>query len=203
MSYLTPVIEEAWEHRRRRHRTTAIAGLASVLTVGIAVWLAGLGPATGRSPVVERAVTVAPSAVLSGQPYMGVNCPVANSIACDRVGLAIWLKRPAESVTAKVAGAPLTMNYRGDVAYRSHSPRTEFDGFLQPAGIVSRFHVKPVQGAVAYSSHGHVHVVTDRQMWFGDLRDYPAPVSVRLTIHAPDGRTLITETKIELSTGWG
>jgi hypothetical protein len=134
---------------------------------------------------------------------MGVSCPVANSIACDRVGLAVSVKRPAELVTATVAGARLTMNYRGDFLYRGDSPRTEFDGFLQPAGIVSRFHVKPVEGSMVYTPHGHVHVVMRHQMWFGDARDYPAPVSVRLTIHEPGGRTLITHTKIELATGWG
>jgi hypothetical protein len=134
---------------------------------------------------------------------MGVSCPVANSIACDRVGLAVTLKRPADSVTATVAGRRVTLDYRGDLLYRGAAPITEFDGFLQPAGIVSRFRVRPVEGNVVYTSHGQVHIAARHQMWFGDVRDYPAPVSLRLAIHEPDGRTLITHTMIELAPGWG
>lgn len=203
MTSIAPIIQEAWDHRRRRHQAIVVAALASAVTVGILAWLVSIGSGYRSSPITERAVAVAPSAVLSGDPYMGVNCPVANSIACDRVGLAVSLKHPAESVTAIVAGARLTMKYRGDVLYRGDSPRTEFDGFLQPAGIVSRFHVRPVDGNVVYTSHGQVHVVVRRQMWFGDVRDYPAPVPVRLTIREPSGRTLITHTKVGLATGWG
>lgn len=203
MTSFAPIIQEAWEHRRRRYRAIAIAALASASTVAIVAWLTSIDTGSSGSSTAERGVAVAPSAVLSEKPYMGVSCPVANSIACDRVGLAVSLKHPAESVTATVAGARLPMNYRGDLLDRGDSPRTEFDGFLQPAGIVSRFHVKPVEGNVIYTSHGHVHVVVRRQMWFGDMRHYPAPVSVRLTIHEPGGHTLITHTKVGLATGWG
>jgi hypothetical protein len=38
--------------------------------------------------------------LFSQPPYVGVACPTANSIACDRVGLAIWLRRPAARVNA-------------------------------------------------------------------------------------------------------
>lgn len=134
---------------------------------------------------------------------MGVSCPVANSIACDRVGLAVWLKHPALSITATIAGAHLILDYRGDLRYPGDKLRTAFDGFLQPAGIVSRLHVKPVEGNVVYTTHGHVHVAVRHQMWFGDVRDYPQPVPVRLTIHEPGGRTVDTRTNVELAAGWG
>lgn len=199
-----PIIQEAWEHRRRRHRAVGVAALAFAVAVGIAAGLAsnGIGSRSG-SPSSARGIEVAQAAVLSTAPYMGVDCPVANSIACDRVGLAVSLKHPALAVTATIAGARLAMGYRGDVLYGGSLPRTEFDGFLQPAGIVSRFHVKPVEGTVVDRSHGHLDVVVRPQMWFGNVRDYPAPVSVWLTIHEPGGRTLITHTNVPLSTGWG
>ncbi len=197
-----PIIQEAWEHRRRRHRMVGVAALASAVAVGVAAGLTSGGSGSNSSDSLPAA-SVAPAAVLAGSPYMGVACPVANSIACDRIGLAVSLKHPAVSVTATIAGARLAMNYRGDRVYRGTSPRTEFDGFLQPAGIVSRFHVKPVEGTVVDTTHGHVQVAERRQMWFGDVRDYPAPVPVRLTIHEQGGRTLITRTELGLATGWG
>jgi hypothetical protein len=204
MSFFAPIIEEAWEHRRRRHEALVIALLASAAAVGIVVGLASMGsgsPSSSSGPA--RVFAVASSAVLSRTPYMGVNCPVANSIACDRVGLAVWLKHPALSITATIAGAHLTLGYRGDLLYPDDRPRTAFDGFLQPAGIVSRMHVKPVEGNVVYTTHGHVRLAVRHQMWFGDVADYPLPVSVRLTIREPSGRTLITRTDVELATGWG
>ena len=188
MMSFAPIIQEAWEHRRRRHQTIAAAALASAVTVGIAAGLASAGPGSpSGKPSSAPAIALAPSTVLSQAPYMGVSCPVANSIACDRVGLAVWLTHPALSVTAVIVGARLVLDYRGEFRYRGEKPRTIFDGFLQPASIVSRFHVHPV---------GH-------QMWFGDARDYPAPFSMRLTIHEPGGCTVITHTDVELSTGWG
>jgi hypothetical protein len=187
-----PIIQEAWEHRRRRRHTIAAAALVSAVAVGIGIvaGLAGNGsgsPSGKPSSAEAEAIAVAPSTVLSQTPYMGVRCPVANSIACDRVGLAVWLRRPALSVTAVIAGARLVLDYDGEFRHIGDGPRTIFDGFLQPAGIVSRFHVHPV----------------GRQMWFGDARHYPAPFSVRLTIHEPGGRTVITHTDVGLSTGWG
>jgi len=132
---------------------------------------------------------------------MGVKCPVANSIACDRVGLAVWLKRPAMSVTATIAGAPLTLDHRGDLVYKGDRPRSAFAGFLQPAGIVARLHVKPALGDVVYKSHGRWRVAVRRQMWFGGTESPLVPV--RLTIHRPGGRTVITRVKVALGTGWG
>jgi hypothetical protein len=35
---------------------------------------------------------------------MGVSCPIPNSFACDRVGVAVWLREPALSVDAAIAG---------------------------------------------------------------------------------------------------
>lgn len=199
-----PIIEEAWEHRRHRHQIVAAAALALAVTAGIVIALTSPGSGSrsgGAAPA--RTMTVAASTVLSKTPYMGVSCPIANSIACDRVGLAVWLRHPAVSVTATIAGARLPLNDYGAFRYRGRKPRTAFDGFLQPAGIVSRLHVHPVEGSAVYTRHGHLHVAMRHHMWFGDSSDYPPPVPVRLTIHEPGGRTLVTRTHVELSAGWG
>jgi hypothetical protein len=99
---------------------------------------------------------------------MGVSCPVANSIACDRVGLAVWLKRPAVTVTATIAGARLPLHTGGDLADNLGGRGRAFDGYLQPAGIVSRLHVQPVDGNVISSKHGRTRVTIAHQMWFGE-----------------------------------
>lgn len=61
-------------------------------------------------------------------PYMGVACPVPNSTACDRVGLALWFdERPVE-VTATINGRHFALSDRWGEHVR---------GFLQPAGLHS------------------------------------------------------------------
>ena len=55
------------------------------------------GTATNEPP------NVPPDQVLSRDPYMGVSCQVSNSFACDRVGLAVWLREPATRVRAAIA----------------------------------------------------------------------------------------------------
>lgn len=179
---------EAWDHRRhrvRRRRQAAVA-LLGVAVAALLVVLPVRDAAPGEHPPrpePARTFEVSPSRVLAGTPYMGVRCAVPNSIACDRVGLAIMLRTPAVSVSATIAGAPFAMNRFGDRLVSSRHPRREFDGYLQPAGIVSRLHV-PAQ-------HG---------MWFGD--GDPSAL-VRLTIHEASGRTLTTRLRVTLAAGWG
>ena len=200
ISSLSAIIEEAWEHRRRRHRTLGVAALATGATAAIVIAAVGPGSPSGSSGPARPAV-VAASTVLSRPPDIGVRCPVANSIACDRVGLAVWLKHPALSVTATIAGAPLALNHRDEFLWPGDPPRTSFAGYLQPAGIVSRLHVRPVEGNVVNRRHDHDRVTVRRHMWFGEGNTPPA--AVRLTIHDPGGRTVVTHVKVELSPGWG
>ncbi len=83
------------------------------------------------------------SALFSKDPYMGVACHVPNVIACDRVGLGVWLRRPAIAVDATIAGAPLNLNdpqWSGPIRARR---RTMFAGFLQPAELTIRRQVIP------------------------------------------------------------
>src|SRR5918996_1293849 len=37
-----------------------------------------------------------------GGVFMGVRCYEPNSVRCDRVGLAVWLAKPAESLVAEI-----------------------------------------------------------------------------------------------------
>ncbi len=203
MQQIAWLIDEAWEHRRRRLRRLALAALVAGAIAALVVIIAqgsGSTAATG-SPAAPGPAVVQPSAVLSRSPYLGVSCPVADSIACDRVGLAVWLKRPAVSVTATIAGARLPLNRYGDRLARTRRPRRAFDGFLQPAGIVSRLHVRPVDGNQVSTRHGRPRVTVSRQMWFGAGSD-PSPL-VRLTIRDAGGRATITRLRVGLAAGWG
>jgi hypothetical protein len=202
MQYVAWLIEEAWDHRRRRYRQFALAVLAAVAIAAL-VWLTiphGSGSSPGVStPRPPRPDVVAPSRVLSQSPNLGVACPVANSIACDRVGLTVWLKRPAVSVTATIAGAPLVLDWFGDQRLGRKIPSREFDGYLQPAGIVPRLHVRPVEGNEILTKHGRTRVVVSHQMWFGE-GNARSPL-IRLTVRYPNSETIITQRRVELSPG--
>jgi hypothetical protein len=199
MHYVAWLLDEAWEHRRRRYRRFGIALLtAGAITALASVVLSRSHELAGST--APRADEVAASTVLSKSPYLGVRCPVANSIACDRVGLAVWLKRPAVSVVATIAGAPLNLDWIGEQRRIHGVARSDFDGYLQPAGIVSRLHVHPVDGTEVLTVNGHTRLVNNRQMWFGAGN---AQALVRLTIRYPDGRTVTTHLYVGLAAGWG
>jgi hypothetical protein len=203
MQYVATLIHEAWEHRRRRRRALGIAGLAALLVAALVIALSshGSGSTSGGSAPPPSANVVRSSTVLSRSPYLGVSCRVPNSIACDRVGLAVWLKHPAASVTARINGAALPLDSYGAAAVDARVPRRQFTGFLQPAGIVSRFHVRPVNGNVVTPSHGQTQVRVSHQMWFGES-NARSPL-IQLTIHTSTGKTLTTHLRVGLAAGWG
>jgi hypothetical protein len=187
MSAIAWLFDDAWTLRRRRHRRYGL-WLALVVSAALTVFVArpfgGAGaPGAGTQVAFEQA-----SRVLTQQPYMGVHCPVANSIACDQVGLAVMLKQPAISVLASIDGRQFKLNRRGDVLDRSPRPRVEFDGFLQPAGIVSRM---------------HVHTAPGSDFWAPDLRQPDPTAAVRLQIDYGNGRIVVTRLRVALSAGWG
>ena len=108
--------------------------------------------------------------------YMGVSCPKANSIRCDRVGLAVWLRRRPARLSATIAGRPLRL--------RRHSDH--YEGFLVPAGLIDGpLRVRPDGG---------------RYRWTGAK---PVTARVRLTARFPDGRTLRRTLNVGLAAGWG
>ncbi|HEX3802738.1 MAG TPA: hypothetical protein VHV75_07875 [Solirubrobacteraceae bacterium] len=202
MQYVAWLIDEAWDHRRRRHRRLAFAVLLVATIAGLWAITTSRGnrPMTGRA--APRSTVVAPGRVLSQSPDLGVKCPIANSIACDRVGLAVWLKQPAMSVTATIAGAPVALDWLGDEQLLTPGVgHRDFEGYLQPAGIVSRLHIRPVEGTEVLTRHGRTELVNSRQMWFGE-GDAQPPL-IRLTIHYADGRTVVTQLRVGLAAGWG
>jgi hypothetical protein len=177
---------EARSRQRKRRRRLAWSFVV-VLACAIVVRAAIVG--SESTPQDSRAIpTVSPSAVFAQAPYMGVRCPRANSIACDRVGLAIWLRRPAAHVQGTIAGQPLVLDWFGDEHRVGRVPaRRELDGYLQPAHIVTRLGVHP----------------SPADRWYGGTTGtQPAPL-VRLTITLADGQRLITQLRVPLSPGWG
>lgn len=115
-------------------------------------------------------------------PYLGVSCRRANSIACDRVGLAVWLRKPATAVAARVDGRPLRLR-RGR---RGPGGATYWQGFLQPAGLLN--------GPLAVTpDRGRFH-------WEGS---HPKDAWVKLTVERPDGSQRSGSLTIPLRAGWG
>jgi hypothetical protein len=104
---------------------------------------------------------------------------------CYRVGLAIVLKRPADSVRAASANDTLALNradHRG-VQMTGTAQRREFIGYFNPAGIVP-------------SAYPRTNKST-----------HPTPgtpfAAVKLTIVNSEGRTLITRLRVPVEPGWG
>ena len=51
---------------------------------------------------------------LAQPPHLGVDCPyTANLTTCGRIGIAVWLKRPALSVDAELLGSRVRMHAGG------------------------------------------------------------------------------------------
>jgi hypothetical protein len=160
-------------------------GILITVTPG-AIWVTTKSGLLLRIAIpTNTAATEATSAVFSQDPYMGVACHVANSVACDRVGLAVWLRRPAIAVSATIAGAPLKLNdphWSGPIR---DGRRTMFAGFLQPAGLTTRLHVIPE---------------SKTPVWLGN--NAPTPL-VRFRIDNGHGQIVVTQTNVWLSAGWG
>lgn len=189
MEHVAWLFGEARERQRRRQRRLLAALVTAVAVIGAAAAIPQRpGPLSPSRPPISTppgTIAVSASAVLAQAPYMGVHCPTANSIACDRVGLAIWLKRPAMAVSATINGRMLAMDRVGDRLIALGRPRTEFDGYLQPAGLRTSLGVRPIAG-------------TD--LWEGDPTPYPV---VWLLIDYGRGRQAITHLRVPLSAGWG
>ncbi len=186
------VIKDA--RRRQRHRR-AMIGASVLLTVFAAALLVTkypghVNPPPPPPPKPPATALSTPGRLFSRPPYMGVACPVANSVACDRVGLAVWLRRPAVSVSATIAGEPVKLDWAGDrspgfALRHDHTPRTAFDGYLQPAGITTALHVVPDAGS---------------STWLGG--NTPSPI-VSIRIDYGRGHVAVTRERVPLMAGWG
>jgi hypothetical protein len=193
---MTGVIEEARRHQRRR-RLRLLAALALAVAAAAAAAASLRGPqhadkVIGSPRAKWQTPVVAPASVLSESPYMGVACPQPNAIACDRVGLAVSLKRSAISVDATIAGQPLKLDWFGEEPrFASTKPRTAFAGYLRQAGLTTRLHVRPTEAA-RWDPLCDCRV---GPVWNG--QDAPQPI-VELEIHYPDGTRVLTQLRVGL-----
>jgi hypothetical protein len=184
------VIKEARRRQRRRRSLIGVLLLTAALGTTI-VWThrhhPAPPPAARPAPALPTAVTVSPRVAFWRAPYMGVACPIPNSIACDRVGLAVWLRRPAVAVTASIGGRTLRLwtGAESPSAWRNRPPNTGYTAYLQPANLVTAFQVTPQPGTTT---------------WFGD--GTPTPI-VQFRIDYGGGHIVTTQRQVPLMAGWG
>jgi hypothetical protein len=184
------VIEEA---RRRQHRRRTSGTIGAVLAAAVGAVLltqrAAHTPRPSPPPATHSAhhIPIARSAaVLAREPGMGVACQVPNSIACDRVGLAVWLRRPAIAVSATIAGSALNLNDPAWSGSLRNGRRTMFAGFLQPAGLLDgALKVRPDRG---------------RYYWIGS---HEVGARVSIVVDYGGGLEVETTTMVGLHAGWG
>ena len=185
------VIEEA-RARQRRHRGAAAVAVTMVALLAVVLYFAshggrsGAGSSGSRSPAPSAQITTEAAAVVFARdPDMGVACGIPNWIGCDRVWLAVWLRRPAVAVSATIAGSPLKLNHPVWSGSLRNGRRMMFAGFLQPAGIIFRLHVRPDAGI---------------QSWLGS--NQPTP-TIWFRIDYGSGQIVITHEDVGLRAGWG
>ena len=189
MSSLAPLIAESWERKHRRRNRLLVAATASAIGVVLVWWASGWG--TTHAGSGAGAVTIRPSAVLVRSPYMGIaTCHQAQSSRssdpndCYRIGLAVWLKRPAEAVRATSANGTLVLSHTDRwIQATSSVQRREFIGFFKPVGIVPAAY--PRTNKTTHATPG-------------------TPVAtVTLTIVNGDGQALATRLRVPVESGWG
>jgi hypothetical protein len=127
-------------------------------------------------------IPASPQQILSRAPDVGVACAVPNSIACDRVGIGVWLTKPASGVSAEIDGRPLRLHPGG---FGGRGP-TYWEGYLHPAGLLS----------------GALRVVPDRGR-YGWQGRHPKDAQLRIVVRRPDGSTRATQLTVTLGPGWG
>jgi hypothetical protein len=121
---------------------------------------------------------------------MGVACPAApNSIACDRIGIAVWLpaRRLPSRLVATVGGRSTILHDEtvGCARGQARCPHF-FTGYLRHAGLLD--------GALRVTpDHG-------RYLWYGRR---PVTGTLALRARFPDGHVAATTRRVELSPGWG
>jgi hypothetical protein len=162
--------------------------IVALATAGVLVAAATVGddtaprapaPSATPEPAARHPISRPARALFAQRPQLGVACRVPNSIRCDRVGFAVWLRRPVDSVSASIAGR------RFPLAYQDAPTRVRmYAGFLHPAGLAD----------------GPLRVpFTARGMWFGEGR---VAARVRVWLEA-GGRTTTTVVRVPLRAGWG
>ena len=172
------VIDDARGRQRRRLSIVAVLAICAGIAVGLIVARTG-NPSAARAPTFPAPNRVAAAAVFSQAPDMGVAC---HSGACDSVGLAVWLRRPAVSVSATIAGHPFGLTTWQARPFAPQTPRKMFVGYLTPLRLIT--------------SMQRVGPPTD---WTGN---WPQPlVSLRITYRS--GRIVMTRLRVPVQPGWG
>jgi hypothetical protein len=150
------VIKEAKRRQRRRRAVTTLVLLVTGL-VAVVVLPGGDQPGRSRRSLGQQPTALLaldPSALFSQDPYMGVACGIPNSIACDRIGLTVWLRHPAQAVVATVGGRSFRLDDPAWSGPAIHGERKQFAGFLQRAGITTGLGVSTQQGTDWEGSDG-------------------------------------------------
>jgi hypothetical protein len=179
---LRSLFEQAWQRRRRRHRRVGCALLLGACVA--AAFVAARDGRQGSGPTGQQAV-LPTTLVLSGAAGIGVACPGApNSIACDRVGIAVSLPTPHARLRATIAGRSVQLHNRATGA----CPRIGcfYSAYLRHAGLLD--------GAL------RVHPDQGRYHWYGR---HPVTATIRLTATYPDGTHAQTIRRAPLAPGWG
>jgi hypothetical protein len=153
-------------------------------TAAVLVTAATIGDDTAHrsaapSSTPEQPVVRSARALFAQRPQLGVACRVPNSIRCDRVAFAVWLRRPVDAVSAAIAGRRFPLAYQQSV-----TPVRMYAGYLHPAGLADG----PLR--VPFTAGG---------MWFGEGR---VSARVRVWVEA-GGRTATTVVRVPLRAGWG
>ena len=128
----------------------------------------------GRPPPHRRLL-------LRRAPYLGVRCLTPNSISCDTVALAVWLRAPIRNLTATIDGRTFTLRPPA-------SPNGHWEGTLHPAGLRT-------PGAA-------LRVTSDRGGHYWAARHTVRTV-VHLSATEADGARVSTRVEVGLHPGYG
>ena len=166
--------------------TAAVVSVAaSAVVLGLNVWGGGGTPThNSRVPrLLGPGKIEAPRLVFRENPYMGISCDWPNTVACDRVGLIVRLRRPA-AVTATIDGLALSLN---DPTWSGAFPTGRptifiYAGFLQPADMTTRMHVPPSSKLF--------------------IKSPPPPASVWFRLDFGNGNVVLTHEDVQLEPGW-
>lgn len=174
------VIARARDHRRRRMLAIAAAAVVAGAAAGFAS-----SALTGSAPTVQPPQAVSSDELLAQTPYLGITC--ANT-GCDSLGLSVWLRRPALSVTALVAGQRFRLDIRDAVQYYPALARQRrmFVGYFHARSLFSKLHV--ATGPFV-------------NWWANPRTDWPNP-TVQIRVDYPDGRAVTTRLIVPLQSGW-
>ena len=172
------VVDDARARQCRRVTIVAVLAICAAFAAGLIARTET--PPTTRAPTFRPPTRVAAGAVFSQAPDMGVACHAG---ACDSVGLAVWLRRPAVSVSATVAGHPFGLTTWQARPFTPSTPRRMFVGYLAPLRLIT-----------------NVRLVGPPSAW--PTTNSPSPL-VSLRIIYGGGRIVTTRLRIPIQPGWG